>query len=62
MPTRLQWGVRLPNDGMWLEGPSESEEQSDSGDKNGAELKHAFDEQRIQNCHHLLVWKDKNRV
>jgi hypothetical protein len=60
MPTRLQRGVRLPNDGMWLEGPSE--EQSDSGNKNGAELKHAFDERRMQLCHHLRVWKDKNTV
>ena len=61
MPTRLQRGVRFPNDGMWLEGPSE-EHQSDSGARNAAELKHAFDERRMQLCHHLRVWKDKNRV
>ena len=59
-PRRLRRGVCLANDGMWLESPSE--EQSDSGNKNGAELKHAFDERRMQLCHHLRVWKDKNRV
>ena len=62
MPPRLQRGVRLPNDGMWLEGPSEEEHQSDSGERNAAELKHAFDERRMHLCHHLRVWKDKNRV
>ena len=59
-PPCLQRGVRLPNDGMWLEGPSE--EQSDSENKNAAELKEAFDERRMQLCHHFRVWKDKNRV
>ena len=62
MPPRLQRGVRLPNDGMWLEGPSEEEHQSDSGERNAAELKHAFDERRMHLCHHLRVWRDKNRV
>ena len=50
----------LANDGMWLEGPSE--EQSDSEKTNAAELKEAFDERRMQLCHHFRVWKDKNRV
>ncbi len=40
----------LANDGMWLEGPSE--EQSDSEKTNAAELKEAFDERRMQLCHH----------
>ncbi len=59
-PPRLRRGVCLANDGMWLEGPSE--EQSDSDKTNAAELKEAFDERRMQLCHHFRVWKDKNRV
>ena len=58
-PPRLQRGVRLANDGMWLEGPSE--EQSDLLNKHAAELKAAFDKQRMQLRHHLHVWKDKNK-
>ncbi len=66
-PPRLQRGVRLANDGIWLEGPSEEdsdsdEEQSDTEKKNAAELKNEFDERRMQLCHHLRVWRDKNRV
>ena len=41
-PPRLQQNVRLANNGMWLEGPSE--EQSDLSNKHAAELKAAFDE------------------
>jgi len=59
-PPRLQRGVRLANAGMWLEGPSEL--QSDSGNRNAAELKEAFDARRMQLCHHFRVWKDMNRV
>ena len=59
-PPRLQRGVRLPNNGMWLEGPSE--EQTDPEKKNAAQLKEAFDERRMQLCHHLIVWRDKSRV
>jgi hypothetical protein len=59
-PYRLQRGMCLANDGIWLEGPSE--EQSDSGNKNVAELKEAFDALRMQLCHHLRVWRDKNEV
>jgi hypothetical protein len=61
-PPRLHRGVRLPNDGMWLEGPSEEESYSEDRNKNAAELKNAFDERRMQLCHHFRVWKDKNRV
>ncbi len=59
-PPRLQRGVRLPNDGMWLDSPSE--EQTDPETKNAAQLKEVFDERRMQLCHHLIVWRDKNRV
>ncbi len=59
-PPRLQRGMYLANVGMWLEGLSE--EQSDSVKTNAAGLKEAFDEQRMQLCHHFRVWKDKNRV
>ena len=59
-PARLQRGVRSASDGMWLEGPSD--EQSDSDKTNAAELKEAFEKRRMQLCHHLQVWKDKNRV
>ena len=59
-PPHLVRGVRLANNGMWLEGPSE--EKPNQGNKNSAELKEAFDERRMQLCHHLRVWRDLNKV
>ena len=59
-PSPLQRGLCSASDGMWLEGPSD--EQTDSDKTDAAELKEAFEKRRMQLCHHLRVWKDKNRV
>jgi hypothetical protein len=60
-PPRLQRGVHLASDGIWLEGPSDSEPPVPGSANAARRLKDAFDQRRMQLCHHLRVWRDKNR-
>ena len=57
-PPRLQRGVHLASAGMWLEGP-ESESIPVPGTDDATKLRDAFDRRRMQLCHHLRIWKDK---
>ncbi len=59
-PPRLRRGVHLASDGIWLEGPSES--LPVPGTDNTTKLKEAFDQRRMQLCHHLCIWRDKNKT
>ena len=59
-PPCLQRGVHLASDGIWLEGPSES--LPVPGTDNATKLKEAFDQRRMQLCHHLRIWRDKNKT
>jgi hypothetical protein len=59
-PPRLQRGVHLASDGIWLEGPLES--LPVPGTDNATKLKEAFDQRRMQLCHHLHIWRDKNKT
>jgi hypothetical protein len=58
-PPRLQRVVHLVNDGIWLEGPSEM--LPVPGTDHANKLKEAFDQRRIQLCHHLRIWKERNK-
>jgi len=57
-PPRVQRGVHLASDGMWLEGPSETPPPERT--YNAAKLKDAFDQRRELLCHHVRVWREKN--
>jgi hypothetical protein len=59
-PPCLQRGVHLASNGIWLEGPSES--LPVLGTDNATKLKEAFDQRRMQLCHHLRIWRDKNKT
>jgi len=59
-PPRLRHGVHLASDGIWLEGPSES--LPVPGTDNATKLKEAFDQWQMQLCHHLRIWRDKNKT
>jgi hypothetical protein len=58
-PPRLQRGVHLVSDGMWLEGPSDIVPVPGTDKSN--KLKEAFDLRRTQLCHHIRIWKEKNK-
>ena len=59
-PPRLQWGVHLAsNSGMWIEGPMDP--LPVPGTDNARRLKEAFDQRRMQLCHHLRIWCDMYR-
>ena len=60
-PPRLQRGVHLASkNGIWIEGPSDSP-PAVPGSKNASRLTEAFHQRRIQLCHHLRIWCDKNK-
>ena len=57
---RLQRGVHVADDGIWIEGPSERLPVVCTS--NVIRLKNAFDQRRMLLCHHLRIWRDKNRA
>jgi hypothetical protein len=58
-PPYFQWGVHLASNGIWIEGPSDS--LPVPGTDNASRLRDAFDQRRMQLCHHLRIWSDKNQ-
>ena len=58
-PPRLQRGVHLVSDGMWLERPSDIVPVPGTDKSN--KLKEAFDLRWTQLCHHIRIWKEKNK-
>jgi len=59
-PPRLQRGGHLAsNSGMWIEGPTDP--LPVPGTDDARRLKEAFDQRRMQLCHHLRIWCDMNR-
>lgn len=54
---RIGRGCRMPNDGMWLAGPTEPDQKKlNRLDK---KLRSQFDARRTLLAHHLRVWKEK---
>ena len=58
-PPRLQRGVHLASNGIWIEGPSDS--LPVPGTDDASRLREAFHQRRMQLCHHLRIWCDMNR-
>ncbi len=61
MHPHLQHGVHLASDGIWLEGPSEMLPPPPAANVNANKLKEAFDERRTLLCHHVHIWREKNK-
>jgi len=59
-PPRLQWGVHLASNGIWIEGPSDS--LPVPGTDDASRLREAFHQRRMQLCHHLRIWCDMNQA
>ena len=57
-PPRLQCGVHLASNGIWIEGPSDSLPVLGADD--AKRLSEAFYQRRMQLCHHLQMWCDMN--
>jgi hypothetical protein len=59
-PPRVQRGVHLASNGIWIEGPSDSRLPV-PGTDDASRLREAFHQRRMQLCHHLQIWCDMNR-
>jgi hypothetical protein len=58
-PPRIGRGCCMPNDGIWLEGPTESYIVDDHSDRGLTMLKLKFHRRRNMLAHHVWVWKSK---
>ncbi len=58
-PPRLGRGCQMPNDGIWLEGPTELLPSNENTSKTFTMLKLQFHRRRNLLAHHLWVWKSK---
>jgi len=58
-PPRLGRGCQMPNDGIWLEGPTELLPSNENTSKTFTMLKLQFNRRRNLLAHHLWVWKSK---
>jgi len=60
-PPCLQRGVNLASkNGIWIEGPLDSL-PAVPGTDDESRLREAFHQCRMQLCHHLQIWCDKNK-
>ena len=58
-PPRLGRGCQMPNDGIWLEGPTELLPSNENTSKTFTMLKLQLHRRRNILAHHLWVWKSK---
>ena len=58
-PPRVGRGCQMPNDGIWLEGPTELPPLNENTSRKFTMLKLQFHRRRNVLAHHLWVWKSK---